>query len=171
MSLTGCSYVVGGEAGYAHAFAEAPERSAAVANGYAAFGAGDNHFGMGFGGSARVKASDAIGQFSIAPVVYLLAGEDLDGDGPRVAFFSWAGVDILTVESVANQGSVSVGSPFIEAGCFVRLFGEWGFAPALSFEDDVRFNGIPNTGYAMFTLGFFAMSYEGPHNPFAKAVR
>ena len=80
--------------------------------------------------------------------------------GPRAAFFALTGVDILTVESVANRGSVSLGSPFIEAGIYLRLFGDWGLAPAVSFEDDVRFNDIPNTGYVSFTLGFFMLDYK-----------
>jgi hypothetical protein len=153
----------GGEAGYAHAFAQAPERSAAVLDGYAGIGLAEDHWGMGVGGTLRIKASDAIAQFSIAPFFYVIAGQALAGPGPRAAFFALSGVDLLTVESVANEGSVSIGSPFVEAGLFVRLFGDWGLAPAVSFEDDIRFNDIPNTGYVSFVLGFSEMGYEGLH--------
>ncbi len=162
-SLTGCSAIVGGEAGYAHAFAQAPERSAAVVNGYAAIGVGEDHWGMGLGGSARFKVSDNVSQLAIAPILYFAAGQDMRGKGPRAAFFALTGFDLITVESIANQGSVSIGSPFVETGLFVRLFGNWGFAPAVSFEDDIRFNAIPNTGYVMFTLGFMEVGYEGLH--------
>jgi len=149
-----------GDAGYAHAFAQAPERSAATINAYIGGGKGGHDGGVGVGAALRGKISDAVGQFSGAPFVYGVVGPRGDIFTPW-ALYALGGVDLFTVETVGGEGSGSIGSPFVEVGGYVRVAGPIGITAGVSFEDDIRFNDIPNTGYVSFLLGVGALNYAG----------
>jgi hypothetical protein len=158
-----CSLFLTADAGYAHAFAQAPERSAAPVNAQIGIGAGGDHGGAGGGWAIRTKLSDNVQQFSLAPFLYAVAGaKSVDGT-PPIAGFLLAGFDLFTVESIANQGAGSIGSPFAELGAFVRVHDKFGITAAVAVEDDIRFSDIPNTGYVSFLIGFGIVAYgNGP---------
>jgi hypothetical protein len=155
-----CSLFLKADAGYAHAFAQAPERSAAAVNAYAGFGAGGDYGGVGGGWSVRTKWSDNVQQFSLAPFLYAMAGAHEQDGSPPIAAFLLGGVHVLTAEAVAGKGEVSLGSPFVELGTFVHVHHTWGLTASVSFEDDIRFDATPNTGYVSFVLGFAVLGYR-----------
>jgi hypothetical protein len=158
----GCSYFVTAETGYAHAFAQAPERSAAPLNGYFGAGGGDEIGGLGVGMSLRTKWSDNVQQLSLAPFFYAIAGSDSSRGVPAGAAFLLGGFDLVTGEAVAGKTSASIGSPFVELGGFFRLARTWGLTTGIAFEDDIRFNAIPDTGYVCFLVGIGTAGYGDP---------
>ena len=160
LSQAGCSLIYLADAGYAHAFAQAPERSAATINAYVGGGTGGHNGGAGVGATLRGKISDAVGQFSGAPFVYGIVGPSGDVFPPW-ALYALGGVDLFTVETVGGKGSASIGSPFVEVGGYVRVAGPIGITAGVSFEDDIRFNDVPNTGYVSFLLGASILDWGG----------
>lgn len=161
-----CSLFLTADAGYAHAFAQAPERSAASIDAHIGIGSGGEHGGIGGGWAIRTKWSDNVQQFSLAPFLYALFGAAEDRGSPPVAGFLLGGFDIFTVESVAAKGAGSIGSPFVELGAFVHAFDKYGFTAAVALEDDIRFNDIPSTAYVSFLLGFGIVGYREGGNFF-----
>jgi hypothetical protein len=159
LACSGCSALFSVDAGYAHAFAQAPERSAATVNARIGVGTGGRNTGLGAGWSIRTKWSDNVQQVSLAPFLYGLVGTSLQSNDVGVGGFLVGGFDIFTIESVASSFEGSIGSPFIEVGTFVRVTEPWMITLAVSFEDDIRFDATPNTGYVSFLLGFGAVSY------------
>ncbi len=155
------------DAGYAHAFAQAPERSAATVNAKIGLGTGNDNGGFGFGCAVRTKWSDNVQQFSFAPLMYGVLGSDSKHeDIPDVAAFIVGGFDLFTIEGVAKQFEASLGSPFIEIGGFFHVYDIWGITAAVSFEDDLRFDATPNTGYVSFLLGWGAVTYASARRIF-----
>jgi hypothetical protein len=165
LSTTGCSALFNVDAGYAHAFAQAPERSAATVNARVGIGGGGNHGGIGGGWSIRTKWSDNVQQFSLAPFLYAVLGTDTSADVAGGGYLI-GGFDIFTIESVAKSVEASIGSPFIEVGTFIRVTEPWMITLGVSFEDDIRFDATPNTGYVSFLLGFGAIGYENGNRIF-----
>jgi hypothetical protein len=168
LSQTGCSLFFNGNAGYAHAFAQAPERSAATANVYVGggMGLGDRHAGVALGDALglRTKWSDAVQHVSISDSIYFAipfgSTDDIQLFGaPPAAVYTQVGLSLFTFESIAGATAASIGSPFVELGGFFRVFGQWGITATVSLEDDIRFNGIPDTGYVGFALGFGTLKY------------
>jgi hypothetical protein len=160
LACSGCSALFNVDAGYAHAFAQAPERSAATVNARIGIGSGGDNGGVGGGWSIRTKWSDNVQQFSLAPFLYALLGTETSADKPAFGGYLVGGFDIFTIESVAKSLEASIGSPFIEIGTFVRVTQPWTITLGVSFEDDIRFDSTPNTGYVSFLLGFGAVAYS-----------
>jgi len=150
------------DTGYSHAFAQAPERSAAPFNAYFGAGGGSDSGAVGTGLSVRTKWSDNVQQFAIAPFLYAALGAEQHDGTPPWAFFLVGGFDVVTAEVVAARNAVSIGSPFVELGAFFKVYRMWGITTGISFEDDIRFSDIPNTGYVSFLLGFGTVSYGDP---------
>lgn len=161
LAQTGCSAIFSGDAGYAHAFAQAPERSAATTNVYVGAGAGDASTGIGVGDALgiRTKWSDAVQQVSLAEALYFIVATH--SDDPAAAFFGLGGFHLFTFESIAGITSASIGSPFVELAGYVRIAGHYGITAGVSFEDDIRFIDLPSTGYVGFTLGFGVIRFRG----------
>jgi hypothetical protein len=166
LACSGCSAIFNVDAGYAHAFAQAPERSAATVNARVGLGGGGDHGGAGVGWSIRTKWSDNVQQVSLAPFLYGVLGTYPEQDAPAIAGFLVGGFDLVTLEAVASQFEASLGSPFIEVGTFIRVKEPWSITLAVSFEDDIRFDATPNTGYVSFLLGFGAVTYSSAHRFF-----
>ena len=163
LATSHCSLFLAADTGYAHAFAQAPERSAVPLNAYVGIGAGGKHGAAGGGWSLRTKWSDNVQQFSLAPFYYVLVGAEENEDGsPPVAAFLLGGFDIFTVESVAGVGAGSIGSPFVQLGAFFHVHRLLGLTASVSFEDDIRFNAVPSTGYVSFLLGVGAVRFNAP---------
>ena len=66
--------------------------------------------------------------------------------------------DSAYVRKVVSQ--MLLRSPFIEVGTFVRVKEPWMITLGVSFEDDIRFDSTPNTGYVSVLLGFGAVAYS-----------
>ena len=167
LALAGCSHslslIATADGGYAHALAQAPERSAAAVDGYIGLGsatAGD-HLGYGLGGAIRTKWSDNVQQGSIAPFAYLSVGGGMDDDyRPRWAFFLIAGAALVTGEAIAGNVYASAGSPFGGLGFFLRI-GTIGIDLTTRVEADVRFvSNVPTTAYTTFALGVMALTHS-----------
>lgn len=163
LATSGCSLFLAGDTGYAHAFAQAPERSAAAVNAYIGVGPGGTHVAGGGGWSIRTKWSDNVQQLSLAPFLYLLAGgAEGDDDSPPVAAFLLGGVHVITGESIAGVGDASIGSPFVQLGAFFHVWRRLGITTSVAFEDDIRSNATPDTGYVSFLVGVGAVRMNAP---------
>jgi hypothetical protein len=163
LAQSGCVALAKVDAGYAHAFSQAPERSAAAFNAYFGIGVGGDNGGAGPGVGLRGKASDAVGQFSFTPMIFGVVGPRYAKGAPPYAFYGLGGASLLTIESVAGKGSVSLGSPFVEGGVFVHVYDIWGITLGVNLEEDVRFNELPNTSYVSLVLGLGSVDYSDLH--------
>ena len=125
LACVDCGTFVHLETGYAHAFAQAPERSTAQADLYMGIHLPmQPHAGAGVGAAIRTKWSDNVQQLSAAPYLYGFVAANDSKAAPPVAAFVTAGFDLLTVEWVTARSTGSIGSPFVELGGIFRIFRE-----------------------------------------------
>jgi hypothetical protein len=168
----GCSWISVVEAGGAYAIGRQPE-SAAQVEGTLGSGATQEHGGEGVALTARAKGGPHVVQGALGVSTYVLAGprwvhERTDkgrvieaGTGPpSFAFFALAGTTLVQVESLYGRFAAGTLGPSGKLGVFLRAPGKsWGFTFSLGGEYDRRWTDTPDTGYAVFAIGFGEVHY------------